>query len=310
MVREVGGKDRTSVRIALAQRRSVVGTADLDPRPANLAVAVADINAAAAAGADVVVFGEMFLTGLRTDQWLGRWAVCPDDPHDPTLTELSAACRRHCIRALVGAATRPTRGDRMVHNSIVLIGPDGFRAAYHKQHLARIELPDGTRADEARFYSPGPVTRPLDFDWGRVGLQICYEVTFPEVTRCSMLDGADLVINCTASICGTERLWDAMVRARAFENAVTFIACSVVGQQTGDQYFGGSVCVDPNGVSISQAHYGTEQLLLIDAPVEAARTARRAMNIVAARRPELYSVLTTRDRPPQPLRTRTKGKNT
>ena len=138
------------------------------------------------------------------------------------------------------------------------------------------------------------MTRPLDFDWGRVGLQICYEVTFPEVTRCSMLDGADLVINCTASICGTERLWDAMVRARAFENAVTFIACSVVGQQTGDQYFGGSVCVDPNGVSISQAHYGTEQLLLIDAPVEAARTARRAMNIVAARRPAVLRAHHTR----------------
>ena len=99
-----------------------------------------------------------------------------------------------------------------------------------------------------------------------------------------------------------------MVRARAFENAVTFIACSVVGQQAGDQYFGGSVCVDPNGVPVSQARYGTEQLLLVDAPVEAARTARRAMNIVAARRPELYSVLTTRDRPPPPLRTRTKGK--
>lgn len=284
------------VRFALAQCRSVVGDETTDPRPPNLRTVVAAIERAAAAGAEVVVFGEMFLTGLRTDHWLPKWAVRPGEPADPTLTALAAECTRHGVTAITGTATLDE--DQVCRNSVVLVDPDGTRRVYHKRHLAHIVLPDGYEADEAEFYRPGDLPPLFEFEWGVLGLQICYEVTFPEVARCAVLDGADVVLNCTASLSGTEEVWAAMARARAFENATPFVVCSVVGAQGTDRYFGGSAAFDQHGVPIAQAPPHGEALVLVDVPVGAGRRARREMNIVGARRPELYRSLVRPHREP------------
>lgn len=280
---------REQVRFALAQCRGIVGDETTDPRPLNLRTATQAIERAAAGGAEVVVFGEMFLTGVRTDHWLPRWAVRPDDPTDPTLTALAPQCARHGITVITGTATLDQ--DQVCRNSVVLVGPDGGRRVYHKRHLAHIVLPDGHEADEAEFYRSGDLPALFEFEWGVLGVQICYEVTIPEAARCAVLDGADVVLNCTASLSGTEEVWAAMARARAFENAVPFVVCSVVGDQGADRYFGGSAAFDSHGRPIVQAPLHEEALVLVDIPVGAGRRTRQEMNIVGARRPELYGSL-------------------
>src|SRR5438309_4769850 len=72
-----------NVRVALAQTESELGTETFDPRDANLKRALSEIDKAAAAGADLVVFGEMFLSGYHTDEWLHKWAstIEPPDRH-------------------------------------------------------------------------------------------------------------------------------------------------------------------------------------------------------------------------------------
>jgi predicted amidohydrolase len=279
-----------NVRFALAQCSSVTGDETTDPRPANLHTAIVTIKDAAARDARVVVFGELFLTGARTDQWLTKWAVRTDDPNDPTLTALSVECARHDVTVIVGTSTVDDAD--VCHNSVVLIGPDGRRRLYHKRHLAHIRLPDGYEAEESRFYRPGDLDPVFDMGWGTIGLQICYEVTFPEVARCAMLAGADIVLNCTASLSGTEDVWSAMARARAFENGVFFLVCSVVGDQGTDTYFGGSAAYDPHGVRIAQAAPHRTELLIVDIGIGTSRRTRQEMNIVDARRPDLYTTLT------------------
>ena len=280
------------LRIALAQRPSVIGTQTRDPRPQNLSTALRALGAAAARGAQLVVFGEMFLTGLRTDEWLAKWAVRPHESSDRTLSSLSDACRRLGVAVLIGTATVDEQG--ICRNSVLLTDGSGRRSVYHKRHLAQITLPDGYQANELLYYSPGDAPGTFGTEWGRIGLQICYEVTFPEIARCSMLDGADLIINCTASIAGTEDLWTAMASTRAFENGTFFVACSVVGHQGPDEYFGGSAAYDPHGACVAQAAYGAEDLLVVEVPVELSRRTRTDMNIIAARRPELYGALAAR----------------
>jgi predicted amidohydrolase len=70
-------------RIALAQCESLIGTEDFDPRPANLARAERAIQDSVAQGAKLVLLGEMFLTGYRTDEWNLKWAVRSTNPTSP-----------------------------------------------------------------------------------------------------------------------------------------------------------------------------------------------------------------------------------
>ena len=83
-------------RIALAQVESQIGTETYDPRPDNFTRAERAVTEAAAKGADLVLFGEMFLTGYHTDEWNPLYALHVDQP-DPTIDQLAAlaATQRH-----------------------------------------------------------------------------------------------------------------------------------------------------------------------------------------------------------------------
>src|SRR2546421_7167455 len=95
--------DRTT-RVALVQATQAIGTETFDPRDDNLDKAMSAIDRAAADGANVVVFGEMYLSGYRTDEWLHRWAttVTPPDQHVQALIDKA---RSQGIVILMGAGT-------------------------------------------------------------------------------------------------------------------------------------------------------------------------------------------------------------
>lgn len=276
------------MRLALAQCESAIGTEHRDPRPRNVKRALEAIDQAARAGSKLVTFGEMFLTGLRTDRWLPKWAIDPNNPSDPSVAELSSCCARHNIDVAVGGATISCDGS--IRNSVLYFTSEGLLIVRDKAHLAQITLADGYDANETRYYSAGNEEQPpFERPWGTVAIQVCYEVTFPEIARVAMLQGADLIINCTASLAGTEGIWNAMARTRAFENAVWFVVSSVAGVQGPDQYFGGSAVVDPTGVIVAQAAYGAEDLVIADVTPTDARTVRKQMNVVDARLPHRYA---------------------
>jgi len=141
-------------RIALAQCESVVGTGDFDPRPVNLARAARAVAEAADRGAQLVLLGEMFLTGYRTDEWNPRWAVRLDG-HDETLSAVVALAGSHPVHIMIGTATHSPQRPGVIHNTAVLANGSGIVATYNKLHVARLTLPDGQEANEARWFSSG-----------------------------------------------------------------------------------------------------------------------------------------------------------
>jgi predicted amidohydrolase len=278
--------------VALAQAESVLGTETYDPRRANLEVALAAIDRAGSEDADLVVFGEMFLTGYRTDEWLHRWASSLEPP-DPEIRALAQAAERHDLHIIMGLAAfgSPVPGD--IYNSAIFIGPREVIGAYRKTHVAAFPTLDQGLAMERCFYSPGTELPVFDSDFGRVGIQICYDLTFPEVSRVQTLKGADLLVNISASA-GTaagEAYWDHFAFTRAVENAAWFVNCSVVGNQRGDRVFGGSRVIAPNGSTIAKAKVDAEDWLVVDIDLDAARTERAMSHILSTRNPAAYGAL-------------------
>lgn len=265
-----------TIRIGLAQLRSEIGSEDRDPRPGNLERLAVACAAAGAQGVDLLVVGEMYVTGLRTDHALRRWSVRRDAP-DPVLDRLVALCAEHGLHLAIGCGTVDGGGE--TRNSAFLIAPGGVIGRYDKSNLAQYKS-ELIEVDERQYYEPGTEISVFDTEFGRVGLQICFDIGFPEMSRTLALEGADIIVNCTASNVGYEELWDHFGFARSFENSIWFAAASVVGAQGPDSYFGGSRVMSPMGEVVAGPAGDAEGLTVADIDLRTTRTTQEAMGFL------------------------------
>ncbi len=282
-------KKRGSIRVALAQTRSDVGTETHDPRDDNLKRALLEIQKSAEAEADLVVFGEMYLSGYRTDEWLHKWAstIAPPDRH---VTAVIEAAARHKVHVIMGMGTFGPVMPGDVYNTALLVGPEGIIGAYRKTHVAAFTYINGVAAERC-FYSPGKDLPVFDTALGRIGIHICYDMSFPEVARVQALKGADFLVNVSASAGGFEEYWEHGMFMRAAENVTWYMVCSVVGMQRNDRLFGGSRVVDPGGKVVAQGKFDEEDFVVADIDLEQQRAARSTSHLFHTRQPEIYSAI-------------------
>jgi predicted amidohydrolase len=132
----------------------------------------------------------------------------------------------------------------------------------------------------------------------RLGMNICYDASFPEAARALALLGADLIVlptnwppgsECTASFC---------INSRALENGVYYLAVNRVGTERGFRFSGQSRICDPWGHSIASAPGTGEEILYAEIDVERARNkhyvrvaGKHEIDRFADRRPEMYTLL-------------------
>lgn len=168
-----------NLKIALAQLNPVVG--DLSVNAALLQEARAE---AARAGADIVVAGELFVTGYPPEDlvlkrsFVARTRVVIDD-----LVALTADGGP----ALIFGAPFVEGGQ--LYNSVIA-ADGGQMAVRHKHHL-----PNYAVFDEKRLFSAGPMPEPVDLRGVLVGLPVCEDIWFPDVSAHLHAAGAELLIS-------------------------------------------------------------------------------------------------------------------
>jgi len=139
------------------------------------------------------------------------------------------------------------------HNTALAISPDGITlAVYRKMHLY-----DAFGATESDWIAPGEITAPT-FTWNGliVGLQTCYDIRFPEVTRALVDAGAEVVAVPAEWVRGPlkEHHWRTLLTARAIENTV-YVAAADQAPPVGA---GNSMVVDPMGVELATVGENTD----------------------------------------------------
>lgn len=204
-------------------------------REASLERGLAACRRAAAAGADIALFPELWSTGYAfSDGDLERWrgqAIAGDDSwllaHADLAAELGMAI----------AATYLERSADGPRNVVKMFDASGHEALrYAKVHTCSFDLPEQALAPGAEF----PVAR-LETRAGpvAVGAMICFDREFPEAARVLALGGAELILVPNACELEANRL--GQVRARAFEN----MAAVAVANYAAPQENGHSTVVDP-----------------------------------------------------------------
>lgn len=226
----------TGKTLAIAQAPSTPG--DLG---ANVEQAVALIAGAARAGADIVVFPELFLCGYDIEGIAAdpqRHVVRLEDPHGRALAR---ACAEQDIAAVIGGAIEVDDG---IANAALVLGRHGEAVhVYRKVHLW---------GPEANVFVPGDKPVLIELDGVRLGLSICFDAGFPEHMRALALAGAE-AIACPGAFAHHERRrYELYFPTRALENTLYLAAANAVGPQGGLEMFGDSLLCGPRGEEISR----------------------------------------------------------
>ncbi|MGM9924998.1 MAG: carbon-nitrogen hydrolase family protein [Bacillus sp. (in: firmicutes)] len=247
----------------------------------NLEKAKKYIAAAREKGADIVVLPEMYMALIIPGS-----KVLPVDVAEPLdgpfVTELREAARENGIYVVCGIFETKENSELRAYNTTVFIDRTGaLLQTYRKTHLY-----DAFNYIESDTIAAGDNPyKVVDTEFGKIGLMVCYELRFPEISRQLALQGADMFIVPAGWVRGPmkEEHWQVLLKARAIENTV-FIAAS---NQVGNIYTGRSMIVDPMGVVLADA--GEEESLIM-AEIDHERTARvrRKLPSVKDRKPAFY----------------------
>jgi predicted amidohydrolase len=266
-----------------------VAVAQMEPKLAelerNLDACLARLEEAAAENAQLLVLPECAIPGYMFDS---AEEALPFAEEIPGLTSeaLERECGRLGLHVVCGLLERD--GD-LLRNTAVLVGPGGLIGSYRKTHLPFLGVD--------RFVTPGDEFHVWETPLGKVGVEICYDLRFPEVTRTLALRGADIVAHPTNFPMAAKVQTEVITRARAAENRIFLLTANRVGKERTGEFCGWSQIVDPYGVRLAEADETEEKLLVADIEVEKARDkdyvipGEYELYLFGDRRPELYESL-------------------
>jgi N-carbamoylputrescine amidase len=268
------------MRIALVQQQ-----ASRD-RSANLARGLRALDAAAAAGAELVCFSELAFEPFY-----------PQRPAEPGFIELAETVPGPTVDAVAAKAAElgmvvvlnlyERSGSRCFDTSPVI---DANGALLGRTRM--VHITDYPCFHERGYYAPGDTGAPVyETGVGRIGVAICYDRHYPEYMRALALAGAELVLVPQAGAVGEwpDGLYEGEMRVAAFHNGYFVALCNRVGQEPCLTFAGESFVCAPDGTVIARSPQLEEHILLADLDLGLVATSHARQLFLRDRRPELYS---------------------
>ncbi|KAL0970133.1 hypothetical protein UPYG_G00237590 [Umbra pygmaea] len=179
--------------------------------------------------------------------------------------------------------------DRRIYNSHIIINEKGnIVSIYRKSHLFDVELPTrGVSLKESAFTIPGPsLVLPVQTPIGKVGLGVCYDLRFPELSLALVRQGAEILTYPSAFTVATGAAhWEVLLRARAIESQCFVFAAAQVGRHHEKRSsYGHALAVDPWGVVMGDCGGENTSMSLVEVDLEKLRVTRRNMPVRLHRR--------------------------
>ncbi|NIV12682.1 MAG: acyltransferase [Aliifodinibius sp.] len=233
--------------------------------------------------ADIMVIPELPFTGyyFQSRDEVKSWA---EDPQQSTTVDsLVSLCKDRDFYLVTGFAEK--HQDKYF-NSALLLGPEGLIHTYRKLHLFN---------EEKHWFDPGDTPLQVDEIRGaKIGIMVCFDWIFPEVTRILTVQGADIIVhpsNLVLAYCQQTML------SRSIENLIYILTANRFGSDKRPQgelrFTGQSQIVAPKGELLHRSPSQKEDLFVTEIDVELARNKNMTQlnQIIEDRRPEYYAKL-------------------
>ena len=189
--------------------------------------------------AEVLAFPEMFLTGYTLRD---RYRELAEGMDGPYVRKLDALAKKHGRWLIVGMPELDPERSGVIYNSALVVCPDSEPETYRKMVLANFGP-----FEEDLYFARGDRMPIFETPVGRMGIEICFDIFFPEITKLYALEGADIVVCISASPSVTRDYFEKILPARAIENTIFVAYANLVGTEQNMTFWGGCQLIGPRG---------------------------------------------------------------
>ncbi len=250
------------------------------------------IDEAGKQGVQVLCFQEVFTQPYFCPSQDSKWyAAAEPIPDGHTTRLMQEYAKKHGMVIVVPIYEEEMTG--VYYNAAAVIDADGtYLGKYRKTHIPQV-----AGFYEKFFFKPGNSGWPVfETAYCRLGVYICYDRHFPEGWRALALNGAEYIVNPSATVAGlSQYLWKLEQPASAVANGCYIGAINRVGSEAPwniGKFYGSSYVVDPRGEFLVEASEDQDELVTADMDMEKVREVRNLWQFFRDRRPEAYGALT------------------
>lgn len=256
-------------------------------REENTAKALLMLERAAQGKADVAALPEMFNCPYGSGRFREYAQKASESFSLKAVSEKAAE-----LGIYVFAGSIPEEEEGSVYNTCFAFGRDGGLIGRHRKlHLYDVHIEGGISFKESDTLAPGDDITVIETEFCRVGVGICYDLRFPELSRLMTLEGAEVLIfpGVFNTVTGAAH-WELLVRTRAVDNQVCVAAISAA-RDDGSSYkaYGNSMVAGPWGNVISRAG-DDEEIIFADVDLEEIARVRRELPLLKHRREDIYTL--------------------
>lgn len=278
------------IKVALCQMNVV------DNKEKNIKKAIAMISKAKKKGAELAILPEMFNCPYENEKFVEYSEVAEDSY---TLKSISSIAKEKNIHVLAGsipekviAKDNENNPVEYIYNTSFLFDDNGKILGFHRKiHLFDIDVKDKVYFKESDTLKAGNEVTVIDTKFGKIGIAICYDIRFGELSRLMVLKGAKLLIFPGAfNLTTGPAHWKLLFRTRALDNQVFTIGVSpALDRDFSYNAYGHSIVCNPWGEAIAEGSYG-EDLIISEIDLEEITKIREEIPMLNNRRTDIYEL--------------------
>lgn len=255
-------------------------------REKNLSRAAMLIELAADEGAKIIALPELFHLRWFPHTINQKGFALAETADGRTVTFLrELALKKKAV--IVAPVFEADSGDHF--NTAFVIGPDGeIIGKYRKMHIPQLPL-----WEEKAYFKPGDLGFPVfKTPFATIGVQICWDIFFPEGFRILALKGAEIVFAPTASaFYHSHRKWERAIAAASHANGIYIFRVNRTGREEKQEFYGRSFCAGPDGEFTTKPSGASAGIVLADIDLSEIAVNRDEWVFMKDRRPEEYKEL-------------------
>ncbi len=263
---------------------SIVQMRSSEDKMENLELSVDFIREAAKKKSNLICFPEFQMAYSPESQSANQLSEIAESVNDGNfITTLRKAAKVNKISIISTIYEKSNNGyDNRVYDTVVLIDSKGeISSVYRKLHLY-----DALGFKESdKMMAGNMIEKPVKTSVGNIGLMICYDIRFPEMSRILTVKGANVLVSPSAWVHGVmkEEHWQTLLKARAIENGLYIIA----PDQVGNIFSGRSMAVDPFGVVLLDMG-NREGMEVVELDKSRVQKVRELLPLLKNRRTDVY----------------------
>ena len=271
----------TKIKLALCQMNVV------DNKEENLKKATSMIKESVKQETDFIVLPEMFNCPYSNDKFI---EYCEEEKTSRTISKISQLAHENNVYILAGSI--PEKENANLYNTSYLFNRNGEIIAKHrKMHLFDIDVKGKIYFKESDTLSAGNDFTVIKTELATIGIGICYDIRFVELSRIMALNGAEILIFPGAfNLTTGPAHWEILFKSRALDNQVYAIGVApALDKEASYNSYGHSIAASPWGEVIEELDF-EEELKVVEIDLDEIKRIREEIPILKNRRTDLYEI--------------------